>query len=682
MTAFKVAIVGGSIAGLTLANLLDRLGIDFIVLEAYDKIAPQVGASIGWHPNGLRILDQIGCYEDMRASAAPAETMTARTSDGRVLYSHQLSKWVKERHGYEVLFMERRVALEILFKHLPSKDKVITSRRVIRAEQLVDKVRLYTKDGSQYEADVVIGADGIHSTLRREIWKMAADADPSFVSEVESKAMKTEYGCIFGLSSPTGNLKATEVHLTHKKDVTIACMVGPKNIPYWFLFFKLPQTHGGVDLPRYSREDEIALASQEAETCINSSVKFKQLYDNVSFSTTTALPHHVFSKWHFGRIILIGDSAHKFNPISGQGGNSAIESAAALVDNLAMALRQNNAIIPGKYGTFDDLDKVVSARKFENHDQLMKNFDHIPVLGSSMSYLIAVYFPGTESWDIGFWLMTFYLSISELVVFATWTVESCRARNRAALSRGSIVFGSISNITAIAFGCCFYYLQDNLSASSDNKWWASSMLVPPEKAAAVLPATLLGMLLPTLLMFNIWLPSDLRQYLTIAWMFSPWYLYLLHKYFTRYYSAPSAFKTVSAARTESIAQLRQLYIVLGLITGITHVLTVSYCVLSSDETISLGRIFLLRYFEGMSIYEGDHMMFLWDMYITVASLAVWSILSTWSMSRAGVIHVNMFLVFFVISVGSILIGPAAITSMCCLWRETQNTSNNLKEKEA
>lgn len=60
---FRVIIVGGSVTGLTLANILERLGIDFIVLEAYPEIAPQVGASIGLWPNGLRILDQIGCYE-------------------------------------------------------------------------------------------------------------------------------------------------------------------------------------------------------------------------------------------------------------------------------------------------------------------------------------------------------------------------------------------------------------------------------------------------------------------------------------------------------------------------------------------------------------------------------------------------------------------------------------------
>jgi 2-polyprenyl-6-methoxyphenol hydroxylase-like FAD-dependent oxidoreductase len=44
---FRVIIAGGGIAGLTLANALERAGIDFILLEGRNEIAPQVGASIG-----------------------------------------------------------------------------------------------------------------------------------------------------------------------------------------------------------------------------------------------------------------------------------------------------------------------------------------------------------------------------------------------------------------------------------------------------------------------------------------------------------------------------------------------------------------------------------------------------------------------------------------------------------
>lgn len=63
---FTVLIAGGGIAGLTLANMLEKIGVDYFILEGYREMAPQVGASIGILPNGSRVLDQIGLYDDIR----------------------------------------------------------------------------------------------------------------------------------------------------------------------------------------------------------------------------------------------------------------------------------------------------------------------------------------------------------------------------------------------------------------------------------------------------------------------------------------------------------------------------------------------------------------------------------------------------------------------------------------
>lgn len=62
---FRVVIVGGSIAGLVLAHCLHHAGIDYLVLEARDRVDPQVGASIGIFSNGARILDQLGVYKSI-----------------------------------------------------------------------------------------------------------------------------------------------------------------------------------------------------------------------------------------------------------------------------------------------------------------------------------------------------------------------------------------------------------------------------------------------------------------------------------------------------------------------------------------------------------------------------------------------------------------------------------------
>lgn len=83
---FKAVIVGASVTGLTLANMLERIGVDFVVLEKYPEIAPQVGASIGIFPNGLRILDQLGMIDAFkRIDQTGATTIIIRDVDGKDL---------------------------------------------------------------------------------------------------------------------------------------------------------------------------------------------------------------------------------------------------------------------------------------------------------------------------------------------------------------------------------------------------------------------------------------------------------------------------------------------------------------------------------------------------------------------------------------------------------------------
>ena len=84
----KVLIAGGSIAGLSLALMLEKNGIDFLVLEGYPSVAPQVGASIGVLPTGLRILDQLGCADDVLAMAEyPVEKVRLSDSNAKPFWS-------------------------------------------------------------------------------------------------------------------------------------------------------------------------------------------------------------------------------------------------------------------------------------------------------------------------------------------------------------------------------------------------------------------------------------------------------------------------------------------------------------------------------------------------------------------------------------------------------------------
>lgn len=85
---FRIVIVGGGVAGLTLALMLERFDIDYILLESHDQIAPPVGASIAIVPYGFLILDQLGCFEAVQDASHPGgwiDGLEVRTREGKSL---------------------------------------------------------------------------------------------------------------------------------------------------------------------------------------------------------------------------------------------------------------------------------------------------------------------------------------------------------------------------------------------------------------------------------------------------------------------------------------------------------------------------------------------------------------------------------------------------------------------
>lgn len=79
-----VGIVGGGVAGLALARMLELAGISYCLWEAYREFAPAAGASLGLNPNGLRILDQLGLIDQIEQYEALHQWWEHRDSQGRL----------------------------------------------------------------------------------------------------------------------------------------------------------------------------------------------------------------------------------------------------------------------------------------------------------------------------------------------------------------------------------------------------------------------------------------------------------------------------------------------------------------------------------------------------------------------------------------------------------------------
>ncbi|KAK0721257.1 hypothetical protein B0T21DRAFT_49734 [Apiosordaria backusii] len=342
---FRVIIVGGSVSGLSLANMLEKFGIDYLLLEAHAEIAPQLGASMGLLPGGLRILDQLGCYDRVREMAGDCYYQPSlRLFDGSFLDERKpvsFSEQLENRTGYPQIFIDRQMLLQVLFDNLKSKDRVLTRKRVVRVDVVDSFVQVQTQDGSAYVGDIVVGADGVHSAVRKEMWRSGLESGSELFQPDEDQGLASDSKCIFGISKRPASLPPTALQINAFFDGrSYMILSAPGDRLYWFLFQDMEKATGSC-IPRFTKDDEAILAHQYFSDRVTRNTTFGDIYANRLHTALVPLEEHIFPRWHFRRIVTIGDAAHKVHPNTAQGGNGAIETSAVLVNTLLRKLDQS-----------------------------------------------------------------------------------------------------------------------------------------------------------------------------------------------------------------------------------------------------------------------------------------------------------------------------------------------------
>ena len=168
----QVLIIGGGIGGLTLAAICRRLNISCIILERSKKLSP-VGAGISLAPNALRVLDQLGLYDDI---------FRCGQSLNKILIHRNRMKWrtldwsfVNTSFGYPVYSIERHHFHHMLYNAADGDKTVLLDSNVVNI--LDDRAKPFVSveldNGGQMKADIVVGADGIRSVTRRILARQA-----------------------------------------------------------------------------------------------------------------------------------------------------------------------------------------------------------------------------------------------------------------------------------------------------------------------------------------------------------------------------------------------------------------------------------------------------------------------------------------------------------------------------
>jgi 2-polyprenyl-6-methoxyphenol hydroxylase-like FAD-dependent oxidoreductase len=349
-TDVKTALViGGGIAGPVAAMALRKAGIDAAVYEAYPRTGDGIGGTLGIAPNGLAVLQIIDAQDAVLATAQPIARTVMAIGPRRI-----------ELPGLPDLPPMQMVHRSNLYRGLydlatAQGIPIVHGARLVDAEQTSSGVTATFADGSSATADVLIGADGVHSTVRTLI-------DPN--------APGPRYTGLIGCEGLA--------------DITVAAEPGTMTFAFgrraYYLYWPLPGggTVWGASLP-HDRPMSLTEARERPTTTWLQTLRETYGDDDpgAALAANTDATHlqvvgstHIMPAvphWYRGRMVLVGDSVHAPSNSSGQGASLAIESAI----ELARCLR-DLPDIASAFAAYEDLrrhrvEKIAADAARINH---------------------------------------------------------------------------------------------------------------------------------------------------------------------------------------------------------------------------------------------------------------------------------------------------------------------------
>lgn len=323
---YPVIIVGGGIGGLAAALGVSETGRKVHVLEKTEEFG-EVGAGIQLAPNGTAILDRLGVMEEIsKVAVFPKRLVLMDAITGEELTSLNLQDKFKERYGHPYIVIHRADLHKVLHSACVANDNISmqTNSEVEKVESLSGGARVTLKDGTVFEADAVIGADGIHSKTR----KLVSDDQPVCSQYVAYR----------------GTIPMSEVTETAGTDTDDVLMwIGPNlhlvqypvrrsELYNQVVVFKSFKYKPGSDA---WKADDWGTPEEMDERFANTCSHVKHAISFVSRQFRWAMwDRNPIDNWTDGNVTLLGDAAHPMLQYMAQGGIQALEDVAQLTNML------------------------------------------------------------------------------------------------------------------------------------------------------------------------------------------------------------------------------------------------------------------------------------------------------------------------------------------------------------
>lgn len=319
MSKLRIVIVGGGVGGLTAALALRKLGHDALVFEQAAQFT-RIGADINLTPNAVRVLDGLGIGSAIRETAARPTYRISRTWDtGEETSRLPMGDEAEKLYGAPQLTIHRADILKALTDPLPD-DCIRFGQRVQTIDASAAGPSLTLTTGEVVKADVIIGADGIHSVVRAALF---GPDKPEFTGLIAFRTVVPQSS----LSVP--NLDAFTKWWGPTSDrqiVTFPLNQGRET----FIFATKAQDWKHESWTTDGDPNELR------ETYADFNPEAQALLAPVSDVKKSALNvRDPMKSWSSGAVVLLGDACHPMMPFMAQGAGMAIEDAVVLARALS-----------------------------------------------------------------------------------------------------------------------------------------------------------------------------------------------------------------------------------------------------------------------------------------------------------------------------------------------------------
>lgn len=346
----SIAIIGGGIGGLTAAVCLLQSGFDVRVYEQARWLS-EVGAGINIAPNAARILIKLGLRPELdKVAFSPPHFHQRRWQDGRTLSRIPLGNEIEAEFGAPHMVFHRGELHSVLAKAVPS-ERVSLTHRCIGIKQDANGVEAQFENGASAKADVLIAADGIHSTIRRI---MLGPERPRFACRAYRGLIPVE--------------RVPDI----PKESTAWLGPGRHLVHYFVSAGRFLNFVGHVEQEDWFSESwtEPGKVSDLRAAYAGWHSQVQRIIDVVDETFIWAvLDRKPIDRWSFGRITMLGDSCHPMLPFMGQGAAQAIEDAAAIAacllrhgDDVEAALKLYEAVRLPRASKLQDVSWENKAR--------------------------------------------------------------------------------------------------------------------------------------------------------------------------------------------------------------------------------------------------------------------------------------------------------------------------------